>query len=257
MKKTMKYSLSGLMSAAVITGSAFTASAADVTLSLDGAYTDSQMVVSIYANIDATDGDPLVSGGVKLIYNTGELTSPIAAKNDSVWYFGDGTVAGNHDYVDPDTSTAGEVVFLLGRIDSTETDQAGVSGPDVLLGTVTFTRNTSVVPVADPATLFGLEASLGRDRTVHANYVNFASKAGVDLDSSIPTSVSATYTAPCVLVGDIDANGIVDSIDYNLFRTSYGWTGTPGTNPSDLDSNGIVDSIDYNLFRSNYGQSCP
>ncbi|MCB2183224.1 MAG: hypothetical protein KQH63_14420 [Desulfobulbaceae bacterium] len=256
MKRKIKYSLAAVLTSALISGTSFTAAAATVQVYADATYTDTNMVVNIMADVDASDGDPLVSSGVTLSYNNGELANPVAEKNENVWYFGDGTVAGNYSYIAPAIDAgAGQVVFLLGRIDSTETDQSGVSGTGVLLGTVTFDRNTSDVPVADEAGTFGISVSLGKDRTTYPSYVNFASKAGSDLDGSVTyDSTSYTADAPCVLVGDFDGSNAVDLVDYGIFRANYGQT---GVNPADLDGSGTVDLVDYGIFRANYGTSCP
>ena len=69
------------------------------------------------------------------------------------WYFTDGTTnfPYNGPYTPPETPE-GEVVFIVGRLDSTA---PGVSGPRVLVGTVTFDRN--------PATIPTIGLALGRD----------------------------------------------------------------------------------------------
>ncbi len=58
-----------------------------------------------------------------------------------------------------------------------------------------------------------------------------------------------------LVVGDLNGDGKVDILDYNIFLANFGKTGTPGFIPSDIDKNGIVDIFDYNLLVENFEKS--
>ena len=103
--------------------------AADVDVYAEGAYTDDDFAVYIYADI----ADPILSAGVKLTYDESNLTLVSATKNVDVWFLGD------KPYMDPDTSTAGEVLIICGKLEEAA-PTAGVSGQRVLLGIVKFSR---------------------------------------------------------------------------------------------------------------------
>jgi len=250
LKNNAVFVLAAVAAFMVLLISALPAAAATVGVYADVTYTDTNLVATIYADIDATDGDPLVSSGVKLAYNTGELSHPAAVKNLDIWYLG---TSGSHfSYFPPDISVAGEVTFILGRLDSSETVQTGVSGSEVLLGTVTFDRATSALPVSDPAALFGISVTLGRDRTTYPDYVNFASLAGTDLDSSVVFD-PATYSFVSNLVGDINGDCVVDMMDFNILRANFGQT---APNSADINGDGTVDMMDFNILRANFGTNC-
>ena len=250
LKKDAVFVLAAMVAFLALLIFALPAAAATVTVHTDVTYTDANLVATIYADIDATDGDPLVSSGVKLFYDVNELSNPAAVKNQAVWYFG--TSSSHFSYFPPDISVPGEVVFILGRLDSSETTQTGVSGSDVLLGTVTLDRATSTLPVADPAGLFGISVTLGRDRTTYPDYVNFASLAGTDLDSSVVFD-PVNYSATIVLQGDINGDCVVDMMDFNILRANFGQA---APNDADLNGDGTVDMMDFNILRANFGHSC-
>jgi T5SS/PEP-CTERM-associated repeat protein len=62
-----------------------------------------------------------------------------------------------------------------------------------------------------------------------------------------------TVSAMPALAGDYNANGIVDTADYVLWRKLLDQAG-PGL-VADGDDNNVVNSADYDLWRANYGRS--
>ncbi|MFZ5896540.1 MAG: dockerin type I repeat-containing protein [Myxococcota bacterium] len=61
------------------------------------------------------------------------------------------------------------------------------------------------------------------------------------------------------LKGDADDNGCVNSLDFNLVKSSYGQKAIAGnTNAirADLNVDGIVNSADYLVLSANYGKGC-
>jgi hypothetical protein len=175
-KKTT-FGIAGILSSAVIAASSFTAMAADVDVYAEGAYTATDLVVYIYADINTAD--PLVSAGVQLSYDNSKLMLASAQKNDTDWYFG--TSALKFPYQDPqDTGSA--VVFLCGKIDET-TPTSGVAGTRKLIGKATFTRTESAVLGTSPETYFGSALGLGITRPAPDEFANFVTTGEAVLDN--------------------------------------------------------------------------
>ena len=129
-EKGLILGLAALMCCALIPA---TSNAANVDVYAEGAYTATDLVVYIYADINA---GPILSFGVKVNYPA-TLTYSSAAKNENVWFFGDGTT--NHAYMNPEDNGSA-VVIIGGKLD-TAAPTPGVTGTRVLLGTVTFTHS--------------------------------------------------------------------------------------------------------------------
>ncbi len=142
---------------------------ADVDVYGEGAYTESDLVVYIYADINSPT--ELRSAGVKLTYETAALTVDTTEKNESDWFLG------SESYMDPDTSTAGEVVIILGKLDTGDAT-AGVSGDRVLLGKVRFNRTGSSIPFSPT-----LDLALGKVDP-YANFVDTAEPTANVLDDT-------------------------------------------------------------------------
>lgn len=53
--------------------------------------------------------------------------------------------------------------------------------------------------------------------------------------------------------GDVNRDGVIDSIDLDLISAMLGWTGPPGSIPEDINSDGVVDVWDYQLCAKNNG----
>ncbi|GAB4219822.1 MAG: hypothetical protein Fur009_7680 [Candidatus Microgenomates bacterium] len=56
------------------------------------------------------------------------------------------------------------------------------------------------------------------------------------------------FTGITILVGDLDQNGITDSIDFGLVRNNLGKTNTDILNKADLNRDGRVDTQDFSLI---------
>src|SRR5262245_56865650 len=59
--------------------------------------------------------------------------------------------------------------------------------------------------------------------------------------------------AQCPLLGDINCDGIVDLLDYGLWRQAFG--ATDCGNPADLNLDCLVDIRDYGVWRQNFGHT--
>ena len=173
---------------------------AGVTVYAEGAYTETDLAVYIYADIS---GDAILSAGVKLTY-TAELTLTSAAKNEDVWYMGDGS--SNEAYMDPDTSVAGEVIIICGKLDTNDGHALdGVSGDRVLLGILRFDRTDSAMPFAPALTI---------DYGKAAPYDNF-----VETDGTVLDSVNVTFGAITVRErGDANVDGVITSADMFVIK---------------------------------------
>ncbi|HUC84497.1 MAG TPA: hypothetical protein VL970_04820 [Candidatus Acidoferrales bacterium] len=145
--------------------------------------------VNVYADIV---NDALMSFGVNLSYSPTDLYVLSARKNTNVWYMAASGV--QYDYADPDTSVAGQVRILGGRLDGSNPLQ-GVTGTNVLLGTVSFGRLTHNTPT------FSLALAHATD------FANFVTTNGNVLDSG---SGSATLTAVSPDPNDTKLVGIPD-----------------------------------------------
>jgi hypothetical protein len=175
MKKKTKFGIAGILSATALAASSFTVMAADVDVYAEGAYTDTDLVVYIYADINT---DPLVSAGVQLAYDNSKLTLASAQKNETDWYFGTSTV--KYPYQEPqDTGSA--VIFLCGKIDE-DVPTAGVEGTRKLVGKAIFTRSESAKPGMAPETYFGTSLGLGIVRT-DGEFANFVTNGESVLDN--------------------------------------------------------------------------
>ena len=195
-----------------------------VTVFAEGAYTETDLAVYIYAN---TNGTELRSAGVKLIYEPSALTVTSAEKNEAVWYLGSET------YMDPETATAGEVVIILGKLD-TEATSVGVSGDRVLLGKVRFTHGGLMS--------FTLNLDYGK-RGPANEFKNFVATDQTVLDDSAVTFGTITVKER----GDANGDGGVDIRDIRSLRQKIG---VPD-NPCWVDCNGdeSVDIRDVRCLR--------
>jgi hypothetical protein len=201
--------------------------AADVDVYAEGAYTDTNLVISIYADINA---GPILSFGVKVNYPAG-LTYSSATKNEAAWYFGDGTT--NHPYMNPEDDGSG-VVIIGGKLD-TAAPTAGVTGTRVLLGTVTFTHSG----VTD---FSGVTLTYGRGDGTGA-YKNFVATDGAVKDGS-----GVGFAVEIHERGDANGDGVVDVRDLRTLRSEIG---LPDLSPwIDCSGDGVVDVRDVRCLRA-------
>ena len=74
---------------------------ADVDVYAEGAYSETDFVLYIYADITPD----ILSYGVKVSFDTSELTLTSAEKNEDVWFLGDGST--NYAYMEPEHQHCG------------------------------------------------------------------------------------------------------------------------------------------------------
>ena len=203
---------------------------ADVDVFAEGAYTATEAVVEIYANITPA----ILSYGIKLTYDTGQLMVTSAAKNESVWFLGDGA-AGNKAYMNPNTGTPGEVIIIGGKL-NTANPTAGVTGQKVLLGKVSFSRTGSSKPVVN----------LTYAKDPGTGYANFVATNGTVLDNN-----SVNFAVSVVERGDANRNGVIDTGDMLAART-YLRNGTYSST-ADCNNNGAIDTGDLLCIKNKIG----
>lgn len=106
--------------------------------------------------------------------------------------------------------------------------------------------NAQTITLYAPRDFFSSSAKrlyLLQDATTY--YVKMWDGVGTSQTVSIKTNT-------CDNNADINRDGKVDQLDFNLIKTDFGKTGEPGFNRADQNRNGIIDIYDYNLFLSNY-----
>lgn len=233
MNKKTTFGIAGILSSAVIAASSITAMAADVDVYAEGAYTDTDLVVYIYADIT---GDPLVSAGVQLPYDNTKLTLTSAVKNTDDWYFGTASV--KYPYQDPqDTGTS--VVFLCGKIDESA-PTAGVTGTRKLIGKATFTRKESADPGASPETYFDATSlGLGVVRTDGGEFANFVTTGETMLDNTASLDMTNVVIRER---GDANADGVINVQDILRTQSSIGLVSFPVY--VDCNADGVINVQD-------------
>lgn len=204
----------------------------------EGAYTDTDMEVRIYADIDPSEA--LRSFGVRLVYDPTLLTfnGTDSSKNEAVWYLGDGVI--NEPYMSPEEVIEGEnnaVVVIGGKLDINNTT-AKVSGPRVLLGTVWFDREA-----AGP-----FSGTLILDLGKPDPYANFV--VGPEEVDVLDTGGVAFFPVVDVYErGDANGDGNIDVRDMRGFRQAIG---SPENASCWVDCNGdgSIDVRDFRCFRA-------
>ena len=197
---------------------------ADVDVYGEGAYTESDLVVYIYADINSPT--ELRSAGVKLTYETAALTVDTAEKNDSDWFLG------SESYMDPDMSTAGEVVIILGKLDTGDAT-AGVSGDRVLLGKVRFNRTGSSTPFSPT---IGLDYG---KRGPEGKFKNFVETDQAELDDTGVNFGLITVKER----GDANKNDLIDTGDMFVVKNIMSSGGTYSVF-ADCNDNELIDTGD-------------
>ncbi len=242
MKKMIWFALIVLSCSFLFAANSFAVT--DVTIYAEGAYTDTDLDVNVYADIV---GDPIVSYGIGLNYDNTKLSydSSNTKRNDAEWYFGDGSnngnPPGNYEYKQPENiNVSGSVdaaIMIGGKLDTGQHEDGtskaldGVVGNRILLGTFSFARKDvgqsvtqdSLTKSADG--YFQLQLGLAKGGT----YVNFASIAGENLDgdgNAIPSSL-IWKDIKIYQRGDANASGSISVQDILRIKSEIGSSNFP------------------------------
>jgi len=203
---------------------------ANVSVYAEGAYTDSDLKLYIYADI--TEG-PILSFGVKVTYPS-TLTYDGATKNESVWYFGN--ESSKQTYMDPEDDGS-NVVIIGGKLDDSN-PTAGVEGTRVLLGTVTFTHESGVTDFSSVSVTYGRGTGAESD-----SYKNFVDVDGGVLDGAIEFKTTIKKR------GDADADGYLTNSD--LFEIRKLMQNNVYRVYADGDNDGYITNSDFFWLRNN------
>ena len=189
------------------------AAGSSVSVYAEGAYTDTDLAVYVYADIP--NPVVLVSMGIRVNYDSTKLSVQSMEKNEDVWYFG--TPSNKFPYRDPE-DTGNGVIIIGGKLD-TNSPAAGVTGNRVLLGKVTFTRLDSNDPGSGPEGYFGITVGLGKGGT----YANFVDTDGNELDEN-----GVDFSNVIVRErGDANGDKIIDVSDILRVKSLVGATEFP------------------------------
>ncbi len=239
-----------------------------VTVYGEGTYNDTQLVVSLYADITGTPGtDNLVSAGLSLHYDPAQLTPVAADKDENIWYMGDPDTAATYgyfmpmshvtSYTDPGTGhPMAYIPIMCGKLD-TRAGHAldGVApGTHIPLGQVTFTYPAGSAMPATPATLTIKHIKPDGD----GSFKSFVTVGQVVLDD---TPGAVTYgmvamneeTPPCP--GDANGDGHVNFTDFSTLKSQWGHNGAGLT--ADFNQDGHVNFTDFGILKANWGNTCP
>jgi hypothetical protein len=230
MKNKLFIGLAAFLVFALIPAFSFAA----VGVSAECAWKSDELVCYIYAD---TGGDAIISGGVELGFDTTQLSSPVAEKNEDDWFFGEGPGGTNYPYMDPELNpTDGKIVFIVGKLKESDPDE-GVTSEKVLIGAATFDRSSTDKPCPDPNDFFGLGLDLGRV----APYVNFVKTDGTDMDAGVTFSI-ATYER-----GDAETDCDIDVFDVLATRSLI--ESSDFSHWADCEGDGDVDVFDILCIR--------
>lgn len=135
-----------------------------------------QLRVNVFADIgDDQNGGSVVSAGFKLTYGGG-LTNPVPDKNVIDWYFGATPLT--VPYIDPDTSSPGEIYFLLGILDE-NLPLEGVTGNRILLGSIVFNYSGGIPTSSNLSIEDGHKGA----------FIDFSTTEGIALDDLVFYSI--------------------------------------------------------------------
>jgi hypothetical protein len=215
---------------------------ADVNIFAEGAYTTDDLVIYIYADTTVNTPTELRSAGVKLTYNPAELTNPSAEKNETDWYLG------SESYMEPDTSTEGEVVIILGKLDPGEPAQGVAAGARVLLGKVTFDRSGTT-------TDFGLVLDYGKrgdESPPGSGMYSFKNFVDTENPANALDDTAVSFGAITVAErGDANADGNISMSDVMLAKAMY-QSGDDYRCYADANGDGSISMSDVMLIKQIY-----
>ena len=239
-----------------------------VTVYGEGQYNDTELTVSLYADISSDSGaatDNLISAGLSLHFDPSQLQVATADKDESVWYMGDptGTTYGYFQpvdhvtvYTDQNGKQMAYVPIMCGKLDTRAGHPLdGVApGAKIPLGHVTFSYPAGSAMPATPATLTIKHVKPNGDGSFKS-FVTVGKVVLDDIAGAVNYSMVALTREPAPCPGDINGDNRVNLIDFSFLRRYWGKTG-PDI-PADLNQDGQVNIRDFNVLRANWGNVCP
>ena len=213
---------------------------AQVTVWGEGAWTDTDVQINIYASIP--EAEALRSFGVRLIYDPDELTFDQAksSKNENEWYLGDGS--NNEPYMDPtdvDLGGGQHAVITIGGILDTNDTVKKVFGDRVLLATIWFTRPAgSSGPLSTAPTL-----ALGKPDP----FKNFVVDTTTVLDGSVVFNSVNVFER-----GDANGDGSINALDAAAIRDIFFTGGGTYYCYADCNDDGSINALDFACVRDKF-----
>lgn len=241
----MKEFISVVVFLALIPMMAFNAMGAGIDIYGEGAYSDAELNVYLYADISQ---ERVLCYGVKLLYNPSELTVSAVEKditpvpytsNTAKWYLGEDTATYRNN-PPPDTATPGEVVIIGGKVDPANPTAGIHSGTKIFLGKVTFVPVGAEMP-ANPV----LTLSLARDVGNYDNFVRLDEGSTIVMDGADVSFGDVKIAA----LGDANADSTVNFQDM-LFVKYIAQTGGNNTPYADCNLDGIINFQDMLCIRA-------
>ena len=216
----------------------------------------------VRVHIYADNAVNLISFGVKVVFNPVVLEVVEAQKytvfsaTASGWVMdADGDYATDVDRYTtpvPVIDPAGSVTMIGGRLIGSST--TGLSGK-VLLGYIKFKAkaigNSNLAVSVAKAPPFDNFVGPGTPPIVYDGDV-------APVTAPVNKGLICVVDIPCE--GDLDGNGGVDGVDFNIFKAAFGsaYPGATYKPAADLDGNGGVDGVDFNTFKADFGRgTCP
>lgn len=116
---------------------------------------------------------------------------------------------------------------------------------------VSYTKMVNINDIFDMA--YGIDLNLSGNGQINmiptTDVISFSLPEGVFLTSAL----GATFGAAPGIVGDYNANGVVDAADYLLWRKSLGQNGTGLS--ADGSGNGSIGQEDYDIWAQHFGNT--
>lgn len=216
----------------------------------------------VSVDIFADGAIALISMGLKVSFDPAVVQVVSAVKSDAFVMDADGDLVGTTDdqYRTPAVeidNTGGSVTMIGGRLIGTTT--TGLSGNDVLLGTIVF--EGLVNGNSD------IKVDLARYHPNHPTdtFDNFVNLTPPDGDVDEPTNLNAdlypggsgaVLGSICVkFPGDATGDGVVNILDKVAVRNAFGQSGPDGWIDADVNCDGVVNILDKVAVRNAFGQA--
>jgi len=193
---------------------------------------------------NATVNVPIIeAAGVRLVQDGGTLSfgklTGVLTQTDGVVEIDDSQITGSLEQ----TSDA-ELAFEIGGIGSGDFSQLTITQNAELAGDIRVTLTGGFDPA--PGQIFPIVLAGNMD----VDSLNLVGPAANRFDLELDGDALILEALAAGLSGDYNNDGMVDAVDYALWRENLG--APAGTLPNDT-AGGAIGTAQYNLWRTNYG----